>query len=407
MGTTTEIITTGLIVAALVGSGLFLWSPWVRNATTWRAMTTPLASIIGSGFLVLGPILNEAYGMFAPLAMLALCVAGYLFGVAMRYNIYVLAHNGRLEHALDRRLETAADWALGFAYIVSVAYYLNLFGAFGVRLTPWNTPVNAKLLTTAVFVVIAMAGWTRGFGLLERLEYVSVSAKLAVIAGLLVGLSVYFADRASGGQLAFNTPALSGWPALMLGFGLIVTVQGFETSRYLGDVYDAQTRITSMAWAQWLSSGIYMLYILLLAYAFPKGDFKLTETAIVDLMRIVAVILPPLLVIAALAAQFSAAVADTSGAGGLVGELTGNRMTPRMGYVVLAVAGIALTWSANVFEIISYASRAFAFYYGLQSALAALRAWRAPDRDAGRTLLFFGLAVLGMLIVLFGQPAEG
>jgi hypothetical protein len=34
-----------------------------------------------------------------------------------------------------------------------------------------------------------------------------------------------------------------GISIVTLAFGLIVTVQGFETSRYLGSTYDAATRI--------------------------------------------------------------------------------------------------------------------------------------------------------------------
>ncbi|MEQ9122761.1 MAG: hypothetical protein RIM80_09385, partial [Alphaproteobacteria bacterium] len=147
-------------------------------------------------------------------------------------------------------------------------------------------------------------------------------------------------------------------------------------------------------------------YALLLTYTFDTRDLKLTETSIVDMLGIVTVVLPVLLVIAALAAQFSAAVADTSGSGGLFAEATGGRVSPRQAYAILVGVGLALTWSANVFEIISYASRAFAGYYALQAAIAALTAWR-DARSPARALAFAGLAALGVAIVLFGEPVEG
>jgi hypothetical protein len=399
------VLLNAAIVLAVVATALVLWLPRVRCSMTWRAMTTPLASIIGSGFLVLGPILNDAYGKYAPVAMSALCLVGYLFGAAVRFNIRALDGGQGGKGSTDAILEDIASWALSFAYIISVAYYLNLFGAFGVRLTPFNDPTNARLLTTAIYGAIALAGWMGGFKMLERLEYASVSAKLAVIGGLFVGLFAYFVGRASDDALVANAAKLEGYAALTLGFGLIVTVQGFETSRYLAAEYDGATRITSMKWAQWVSSAIYMFYILLLAYVFPSGDFKLTETAVVDLMGMVAPVLPFLLVIAALAAQFSAAVADTSGSGGLAAELTGNRISPRAGYLALVLIGIGLTWSANVFEIIAYASRAFALYYAIQSALASLRAWRSGmhrELAAG----YAALAALGSAIVIFGQAVD-
>ena len=48
---------------------------------------------------------------------------------------------------------------------------------------------------------------------------------------------------------------------MTLAFGLIVTVQGFETSRYLGAEYDARPRIASMRLAQWIASAVYLAYI--------------------------------------------------------------------------------------------------------------------------------------------------
>jgi len=393
------------ILAAVLVTALALWSPRAHRSHVWRAMTTPLASIIGSGFLVLGPILSTAYGKFAPLVMAGLCLGAYLYGWAIRHNIADIVAAGDGRGALVERLETAASWLLGVAYVISVAYYLNLFGAFGVSLTAVADALHAKLLTSTMFVLILYVGWTHGFKTLERFEYVAVTAKLAIIAGLLVGLAVYFFGKAEAGRLMFNPPERTGWPALTLAFGLIVTVQGFETSRYLGADYDSRTRIQSMRWAQWVSGLIYMSYILLLAFVFERSDLTLSETAIVDIMGVVAPVLPALLVAAALAAQFSAAVADTSGSGGLLAEVSKRRVSPRQAYAILVGVGLALTWSANIFEIISYASRAFAGYYMLQAAIAALTSWRKAG-PGWRSFAFAALAVIGLLIVIFGEPVE-
>lgn len=393
------------ILTAVLITALALWSPNVHRSHIWRAMTTPLASIIGSGFLVLGPVLDNAYGKYAPLVMAALCLGAYLYGWAIRHNIADIAASSDGRGPLVERLEVTASWLLGVAYIISVAYYLNLFGAFGVSLTSGADALHAKLLTSAMFVLILYVGWARSFRALERFEYVAVIAKLAIIAGLLVGLLVYFFGKAEAGALIFNPPERTGWSAMTLAFGLIVTVQGFETSRYLGDDYDSPTRIQSMRWAQWTSTLIYMSYILLLAFVFERGELALSETAIVSMMGVVAPVLPALLVAAALAAQFSAAVADTSGSGGLFAEVTKRRVSPRQAYAILVGVGLILTWSANLFEIISYASRAFAGYYMLQAAIAALTSWRAGGQG-WRSLLFAALAIVGLLIVIFGEPVE-
>ncbi len=392
-----------LILASVVLAGAVLTWPRLANAPSWRATITPLASIIGSGFLVLGPILDVSYGGYAPLVMLALCALAYVFGGAIRFNIAQNAHRTRPSPMLQR-LETAASVVLAFAYFISVAYYLNLFGAFGVSLTDLDDAYHANLLTTAVFTFILAIGWTRGFTALERLEQISVGIKLAIIAGLIVGLAAHFGQTAQAGGLNFDPPQVTGWGTLTLLGGLIVTVQGFETSRYLGATYDAPTRIRSMRLAQWISTAIYVVYVVLLTYAVDTEPQTLDETTIIDLMQMVAPILPLLLVAAALSAQFSAAIADTAGSGGLIAEVTAGRIPEKLAYALLVGLGILLTWSFNIFEIISYASRAFALYYAIQALIAAVSA-----HQTGRPLgaaLGAGLSVLGLAIAVFGTPVE-
>lgn len=392
-----------LILIGVVVAGAMLAWPRLANARLWRATITPLASIIGSGFLVLGPILDVSYGAYAPLVMMALCVAAYLFGWAIRFNIERI---DSVPHRslLVERSEVLASGILAFAYVISVTYYLNLFGAFGVRLTSLDDSHHAKLLTTAVFVIILGVGWLRGFSALERLEQVSVGLKLSIIAGLLVGLSVHFAQTTRADALVIHAPEVSGWQSLMLAAGLIVTVQGFETSRYLGSTYNAATRIRSMKLAQWLSAAIYMTYIGLLTYAFDAKVLSLDETSIIDLMEVVAPILPVLLVAAALSAQFSAAVADTGGSGGLISELSGQRVPTKLAYALIVGFGLFLTWTANIFEIISYASRAFAAYYAIQAGIAAMSA-QGSNRPI-KVAVFGLIALAGALAAIFGKPVE-
>ncbi|AKS46034.1 hypothetical protein SAMN05444287_1139 [Octadecabacter temperatus] len=392
-----------LILAVVVIVGGILILPRVANAQLWRATITPLASIIGSGFLVLGPILDVSYGGYAPLVMAGLCVVAYLFGSAIRFNIAQI-DRGHSRPSFTEQLDKVASVVLAFAFIISVAYYLNLFGAFGVSLTDLNNSQNARLLTTSVFAIILLVGWTRGFSALERMEQITVGIKLAIIAGLLFGLIVYFGEAVHDQTLAFDPAQVSGWGALTLAAGLIVTVQGFETSRYLGNAYSAALRIRSMRLAQLISAVIYIAYIVLLTYALDAGSLTLSETAIIDLTAIVAPVLPLLLVAAALSAQFSAAVADTSGAGGLISEITKGKVSEKSAYGVLVIVGVFLTWTADVFQIISYASRAFAAYYALQAGIAAISA-----HQTGRTAksgFFAVLTCVGIAITVFGQAVE-
>jgi len=392
-----------LILATVTLAGAVLIWPRLSNARIWRATITPLASIIGSGFLVLGPILDVSFGGYAPLVMVGLCAVAYLFGSAIRFNIADIDRNPPSSRVVDA-LEVMSSCVLAFAFVVSVAYYLNLFGAFGVSLTQLNDAFHANMLTSSVFLLILFTGVTRGFAALERMEQVSVGLKLAIISGLLLGLSVHFGDVTARHELQFDSPQVTGWAGLTLMAGLIVTVQGFETSRYLGGTYDAAMRVRSMRLAQLLSTGIYCLYIVLLTYAFESDPLSLNETAIIDLMQVVAPILPLLLVVAALSAQFSAAIADTNGSGGLLAEVSKGAVPERLAYAFLVGIGLLLTWTANIFEIISYASRAFALYYALQSTIAAIRAARSGY--PARTTIFALLALLGIVIAVCGSPVE-
>ncbi|GAC18489.1 APC family permease [Paraglaciecola arctica] len=393
-----------IILVALATAALLLY-PKVANALLWRAAITPLASIIGSGFLVLGPILVASFGQYAPLIMVALCIFAYLFGAAIRFNIVRLAAYSGLRSVFEEKLETLSSWALAFAYIISVAYYLNLLGSFAVSLTSLNDAFHAQLVTSGVFVLVLIVGWTKGFQALERMEQITVGVKLSIIAGLLFGLGWFFIDKAVAHELVRGSATVSGWQAIALVAGLLVTVQGFETSRYLGDEYQPLTRIRSMQWAQWISTAIYMIYIAFLSYVFIPENLVLSETAIIDLMAVVAPILPLLLIVAAISAQFSAAVADTGGSGGLIAELTKGWITPRTGYAILVSIGLVLTWAMSIFEIISYASRAFALYYALQAFIAA----KGSYSESGITYKGTGFAALGLLglaIALFGTSVE-
>ncbi len=246
-----------VIAAALAVAALLVW-PRVAQAPGWRATVTPLASIIGSGFLVLGPILDDSFGVWAPVAMAGLCAVAWAFGAAIRVNIADLDAHPQARGRVERQVETAASWVLAAAYVISVTYYLNLFGAFALRIADLGAGAatrggtGAQIVTTLVFVGVLALGDGRGFDALERAEQVSVGLKLAIIAGLLAGLVIAFGGRAAENALVVNPVTVSGWPAVWLVFGLIVTVQGFETSRYLGR-RRSRRRSTSPMSRRWCS----------------------------------------------------------------------------------------------------------------------------------------------------------
>lgn len=72
----TEHLTSNLIIIGFVSAAaLVLFHPKVSGNANWRATVTPLASIIGSGFLVLAPLLVRQVGQLAhtPVFQLAAC----------------------------------------------------------------------------------------------------------------------------------------------------------------------------------------------------------------------------------------------------------------------------------------------------------------------------------------------
>jgi hypothetical protein len=183
-------------------------------------------------------------------------------------------------------------------------------------------------------------------------------------------------------------------------------VQGFETSRYLGDEHPAEQRIATMRSAQLISSGIYLLFIALATVLFRDG-MGADVTAIISMTAPVALVLPLLLSIAAIGSQFSAAVADSAGAGGLIEEVTHHKLPMRYVYLLILFVTVALTWETNVNEIISYASRAFALYYFLQCVVALVVARQQKDlnRRGLRIAMFAVLAAMCLLVFVVGIPS--
>lgn len=394
----------GAALVATAALALLLLHPRIAHHRGWRATVTPLASIIGSGFLVVGPLLTDVVGVLAPLAMIALCALAWLFGMAVRYNI---AHAEPLRrvpniHAGALRLDRAADLCLAFAYFISVTYYLNLLGAYLLKGFGVVDPTLARSATSFVVIALGAVGLWHGFRGLERIEVAAVSLKLAVIGGMLLVLALAFPP---GSRMVPQLPHAmreTPWHALRVLLGCVILVQGFETSRFLGGEYDAALRIRSMRWAQWLSSAIYVVFITLLLPHAPGGRPGVgEETQIVDIVSAIADVLVPLLVFAALASQLSAAVADMTGAGGLTAEYLGAGAQPRLAYAGIAAVALVLTWSTDILELIAYASRAFAVYYFLQCVLA----WRLARGDMHRRGIFALGATAAMAVVVFGTAA--
>jgi hypothetical protein len=396
-----------LIVLAMFAVLFVAFSKRARNSRDWKATVTPLASIIGSGFLVIAPLLAVTAGHYLLGAIFVLVVLGYFCGEAIRFNI------SNIEPLVEKKgsgprfityAEHLSKIVLGFAYIISVTFYLKLLSAFLLKGVHVESALYANLLTTGILVFIGAMGKFKGLDRLEAMEESAVNVKLAIIAGLLVGLAYFNIELWQAGEWAIRIPAreLDSETFRTL-FGSLIVIQGFETSRFLGEKYSAKERIRTMRVAQIFSGLIYLVFIALIAVVF-EPHLNVSDTEVIDLSRRVAVILPVLLIIAAVMSQFSAAIADTIGSGGLLTESFSNKISTHSSYALVSLFAIGLTWLTDVFGVITLASRAFALYYSIQSFEAAFIA--SKSRSFIRGTLFGLLAVFLLGIVIFGSPAE-
>ncbi len=397
-----SIVLLGVSLVLMIG---LLRPTFLRNRT-WRATVTPLASIIGSGFLVIAPLLHGLAGRWSLLAIGALVLIAFSVGGVIRANIRyeTVVQADPLAHRIDR----ASSFLLGIAYVISVAFYVALLAAFSLNAFGLKTPETIRWFATAILVALAAVGWMRGLDGYEGLEATSVSVKLAIIGGLLLSLALfgvtesvpYFQHEAIvEGSLLQRAQILGG---------LLMVAQGFETSRYLGDTYDVETRVRTMRNAQWISGAIYFAFIGLtcpLFFLFPLESFD--ETGVSKVLGNAIVLAPLLLLIAAAASQFSAAIADIVGASGLVRETLGKALSVRTAYLWVIGVSLILIWTLDVFEIITWASRGFAAYYALQTLLLLIvmgrdrNALQRLPRIAGACLL---LAVLAFVVVAARTP---
>ncbi|MEZ5627120.1 MAG: hypothetical protein R3E34_06295 [Rhodocyclaceae bacterium] len=396
----------GFLLALATAVAFVMLRPAIRNASFWRAMVTPLASIIGSGFLVVVPLLASVAGPLAVVAIVGIVLLSFWLGAAIRFNI---VHDGRNPpdepDGAIQALEHFSDIALAFAYVISITFYIRLMCSFVLAGVHTHTDFNADILATGVLAFIGLYGWRRGLHGLERLEEYSVTIKLAIIASLLAGL--IFFDVTHGFDLSgLPRPDKGVWEALRELGGMVLIVQGFETSKYLESSYDAPLRARSMRVAQVIAGVIYIAFVALcLPLMGPLARAVPSETAIIDLSATITLILPLMLVVAASMSQFSAAVADTIGAGGVVEKEARGRLAGQTSYPFITALAIGVVWTCNIFEVVALASRAFAFYYMLQALLAARLAYRLDDdRRQWRVGSYVVQATLLLAIALFAKP---
>lgn len=428
-----SLVVLGVLLAV---GGPLVFSRSLARSSAWKATVTPLASIMGSGFLVCAPLLYDNVGNWATLAMAGLLALAYAIGSVIRFNIRQAepllnapgpsCAGSPKEHRLHKShcetglrvlvqevasfLEKLSHVVLAGAYVISVSYYLQLLASFALHPLALDAgrPWLANAVVTAILLSIGAVGALRGLAGIEKVERVVIGVNLAMIAALVAGLAWHNGAALAAGTWHLGTHAGQPDPThtVRLLMGMLIVVQGFETSRYLGSEHSAPERIRTMRLAQIISSCIYLAFLGLMAVVIGGGGQAASGiTAIIDLSGSVALVLPLCITLTALGSQFSAATADNAGCAGLLESLLGRWLSPRMDYVVVALAATALTWATDVMQIISIASRAFALYYALQCALAALIALRPDGRSVPRATWYALLALVCAGVTALGIPA--
>ncbi len=409
-----DLLLNGFLIFVAIIVIFFLRHPRLSKSDNWKATLTPLSSIIGSGFLIMAPLLASVVGSMSPFAVIAIVMLAYSIGTVIRFNIMHVEPrmlDGSL-CVITRKIELLGNIALVMAYMVAVAFYLSLLSSFLLNYMEIQNLTAERWMTSLIIAFIAIVGYIKGLGGLEKLEAISMTIQLAIVGALLLGLFIYGMNfMASTEVLDFHYHEREWTTQLRIMAGALLVVQGFETSRFLGEKYTPEVRVMTMRRAQIISGILYVLAVVALLPVVQHIDLiHVKLSSIVEVTGLVAVVLPIMLIGAAIMSQFSAAVADTGGAGGLLNQNTGSRFSTEIGYVGVSLCAIFLVWWVDLLHIITIASQAFATYYFLQTLLALNFCYRDCIPGKRMTLwmrmMFMTLSVILLAVVFLAIPAE-
>ena len=119
-----------IVLVAVLLAGYLAFSRRLAASSDWKATVTPLASIMGSGFLVSAPLLGGIVGSWALLCMAVLLLLAYAVGGAIRFNIRHFEPIENAGHGGAQSIAFLSRIVLVCAYFISVTYYLQLLAAF-------------------------------------------------------------------------------------------------------------------------------------------------------------------------------------------------------------------------------------------------------------------------------------
>src|SRR6476646_9217419 len=158
-----------------------------------HARSTPLASILVSGFLVIVPILNAAVGPYSVVAMAVVCALAYAMGSVIRFNIRhaePLLETGEPSARL-LRYERTANLALVLAYAISVCLYIHILAAFLLGGLGINTPRRENIVTVLIVAAIGALGRFRGLDMLLVMERWALKVTGVLVLLLVVAFLIF------------------------------------------------------------------------------------------------------------------------------------------------------------------------------------------------------------------------
>ena len=121
-----------IVLVALVLAGYLSFSKRLAGSSSWKATVTPLASIMGSGFLVSAPLLAGIVGSWAFACMAVLLVLAYFVGDAIRFNIRHFEPIENTGHGLPQDVAFLSRIVLAGAYFISVTIDVFLNECFNI-----------------------------------------------------------------------------------------------------------------------------------------------------------------------------------------------------------------------------------------------------------------------------------
>ena len=388
------------------------FSTKIRDSRLWTIVVTPLASIIGSGFLIAAPLLYQNFGRYHLLAIIVINAFALCVGWVLNTNIHYfepLLNNGNGHAKLLRGIERGSSIILGVSYIISVGFYLSLLSAFSLNIFGVDSGLGVRLISTGILIFIGLFGFLRGLHGLEGLEKIAVKVNLSVIAGVLLALILSAGYLRVNGNVRpeLSSPAFTG-RSLQILAGLLLIVQGFETTRYLGKDYTPGERARGLLIAQVIAALVYIIFVPLAAPLAVDLTQASDATVIISIVGRAALGLAPALSVAAIFSQFGASVADTVGTGGILEEESRGRIRRRVGYLLVAGLAAILIWTSDIFSVLTLASRSFALYYAFQAIMASILVYDQPEisHRKMRLILFPLLALLLLLIAIFAIPVH-